>query len=282
MIRLSAFFLLLVLPGQAQTEFEAASVKPYAPPPPVYGRATQTGSAVAGGPGTSDPGLIRWDIASLKALILQAYSVNTYQISGPDWIDSERYSIVAKVAPGATKEQVQLMWRNLLAGRFGLKLHREIREINAYELTVARGGPKLKESVPPKPLLPPPGSEGQVMRVSTTNDSDGCMVFPDGRRGLSTSSSPGHFKFCGGGMTLASLSNLLSPHLTRPLLDKTGLTGKYDFFLDFDPENSATADDNTAPSLAANFLKLGLKLDARKSSIEFLVIDKVQRRPSDN
>jgi len=83
-------------------------------------------------------------------------------------------------------------------------------------------------------------------------------------------------------MTLASLSNLLSPHLTRPLLDKTGLTGKYDFFLDFDPENSATADDNTAPSLAANFLKLGLKLDARKSSIEFLVIDKVQRRPSDN
>lgn len=83
---------------------------------------------------------------------MTAYGVKNYQISGPPWLDTERFSIVAKAPPGAAKEQVLVMWQNLLAQRFQLKLHRETNDIPIYELVVGKNGPKLKESAPdPEP-----------------------------------------------------------------------------------------------------------------------------------
>jgi uncharacterized protein (TIGR03435 family) len=84
--------------------------------------------------------------------------VKGYQISGPAWLASERYDIAAKVPAGATQEQVDVMWQNLLLERFGLRLHHESKEFKVEELVVAKGGPKLKETAqdPTAPLPPGP------------------------------------------------------------------------------------------------------------------------------
>ena len=89
---------------------------------------------------------------------MTAYDVKPYQVSGPDWLDTERYDIAAKVPAGATKEQVNAMWQSLLAERFGVTLHHESKEFQVEELVIGRGGHKLKESAedPAAPLPPGP------------------------------------------------------------------------------------------------------------------------------
>src|SRR5579872_2065119 len=101
-------------PTQSPT-FEVASVKPSAPVPPGGG-GVYFGPA-RGGPGTTDPGQISWFYARLIDLLMTAYEVKSYQISGPAWLATERYNIVAKVPEGAAKEQVNVMWQSLLAER---------------------------------------------------------------------------------------------------------------------------------------------------------------------
>src|SRR5580704_13394802 len=105
--------------------FEVASVK--VSPPPSPGTPVFFGPA-RGGPGTPDPGQITWTNATLKGVLTIAYDVKDYQISGPGWLDTERYDILVKVPAGATKEQVYVMWQSLLAERFGLMLHHAPKE----------------------------------------------------------------------------------------------------------------------------------------------------------
>ena len=92
------------------TEFEVASIKPFVPPPPQGGRGVALGGR-RGGPGTNDPSQITWNGTTLKNVIMTAYGVKNYQVSGPPWLDTERYSIAAKVPPGTTKEQVLVIDR---------------------------------------------------------------------------------------------------------------------------------------------------------------------------
>ena len=100
-----------------------------------------------GGPGSPDPGQITYSNVSLKQVLTNAYGIKSYQISGPKWLDSERFDIVAKIAMGSTKEQFQMMLQNLLAERFKLAVHHETKELPIYALVVGKGGPKLKETV---------------------------------------------------------------------------------------------------------------------------------------
>ena len=100
-----------------------------------------------GGPGSPDPGQITYSNVSLKQVLTNAYGIKSYQVSGPKWLDSERFDIVAKIAMGATKEQFQMMLQNLLAERFKLAVHHETKELPIYALVVGKGGPKLKETV---------------------------------------------------------------------------------------------------------------------------------------
>jgi len=131
--------------ASANLEFEVASVKPM-PPSPTYIPETESG-----GPGTTDPGQITWSGVSLHELLETAYDVESYQISGPAWLGccSDRYTIVAKMPEGATKEQVNLMWQNLLKDRFGMVLHHESRVFQADEMTLAKGASKLAENCVP-------------------------------------------------------------------------------------------------------------------------------------
>ena len=83
----------------------------------------------------------------MKNVLTNAYGVKGFQISGPGWLDSERYDIVAKLPRGATKAEFMVMLQNLLAERFKLTLHREKKDLPMYALVVGKNGPKLKESV---------------------------------------------------------------------------------------------------------------------------------------
>ncbi len=298
--------------GGAPTEFEVAVIKPFVPPAPQAGRAMAMRKG-GGGPGTSDPGQITRNGISLKNLIMTAYAVKGYQVSGPPWLDTERFSIVAKVPPGATKEQVPIMWRNLLAERFLLKLHRETREIPVYEIVPGKNGPKLKESEPPREAakdrpdanIPPQGP------MRPTFGPDGCPVFPGGRGGTSMMMMPGRFRICAKQTTIEGLAEMLTLQLNRPVFDKTGLKAKYDFKLEYEPEGSAgmmigpagnalmgsaaqsgpppeggisaVPGPEPAPPIFAAFQnQLGLKLEPKKAPAEILVIDKMEKTPTDN
>ena len=127
--------------ANAKLSFEAASIKP-APPPDGHGMRV----GMQGGPGTSDPERVTFENFTLSALIGTAYDVKWYQMPGLDMLDANRFNITATLVPGATKEQFRLMLRNLLAERFQLAVHKEMREIPIYALTVAKNGPKLKKA----------------------------------------------------------------------------------------------------------------------------------------
>jgi uncharacterized protein (TIGR03435 family) len=226
------------------------------------------------------------DNVTLLSLILDAYGVQKSQIAGaPDWIASARFDVHAKSPQSVANRPIDQelsqdlpqhqMLRSLLAERFKLALHRGTKDLPVYVLTVAEGGPKLHKA----------------------KSSD---TYPAGlKREDGTPAGPGNMMM-GRGMVngqalpVADLAHLLSDQLGRPVLDKTGLTGKYDFALQWAPDNSqppAFKDDTTGngvpepaasgPSIFAAIQQLGLKLEPQQSPMETLVIDHVEK-PAEN
>ena len=288
--------------------FEVASVKPAAP---ITGNFIRV--MMRGGPGSNDPGQITYTNVTLKNVLMNAYGVKGFQISGPGWLDSERYDIVAKLPRGATKEQFMVMLQNLLAERFKLTLHREKKDLPMYALVVGKNGPKLKESVDE------PGSkEGDAPKAGGHADGplpapgklpmgrDGFPVLPPGagRAGTMISLVSGNAHMAANGQSMAGLAEMLSGQLDLPVVDMTGLTGKYDYTLTFAPEGLAgmrvmggpfsgeggpgmpveiAPDAQSNPNLfTALQEQLGLKLDQRKGPVELLVIDHLERAPIEN
>ena len=204
---------------------------------------------------------------TLKALVAAAYDLTARAISGgPAWVGSDRYDILAET-PGEVQpnlDEQMSMLRKLLADRFKLTFHREPKEFSIYALTVAKSGPKLKESTASPDKLP------ELINV----------VFPD-RISLPARNA-----------TIAQFTSMLQRGvLDRPVVDKTGLSGKYDFDLEWADDESqfggrlrkrASADDSDKPDLfAAMQQQLGLRLEATKGPVETIVIDQVDK-PSAN
>lgn len=261
--------------------FDVASVKPS--PPVKTGQRVYFGPA-RGGPGTADPGQITWTYARFIDLLMTAYDVKGYQISGPAWINSERYDVLVKLPAGATKDQVRVMWGNLLADRFGLKVHREAREFRVEELVVAKGGPKLKESVED----PTPSLNGEPPKFR-----DGALESPGFVLTISPGASRADVHAFSRAQPLSKLTGTLTNMVNRPVLDKTGLTGNYDFTLEFSldmgrlavPVPTNGADDGTDPGLdveAALQDQLGLRLAAAKATLDVVVIDAAEKIPTAN
>jgi uncharacterized protein (TIGR03435 family) len=251
--------------------FEAASVKPA--DPKLSGRIIPP----SGGPGTSDPNRVTFTNAVLKSVLARAYDVRTYQIEGPAWLDSERYTIEAVLPPDTTVETYRLMLRNLLADRFHLVLHHQPRMFQGYELGVGKNGLKIQESVVSA------GSEnvapGHAWLVSdekgrTTLDRPGLVVSVRfGEDGL-LSRVTGRYR------PISDLANMLNNILHQPVLDGTDLPGNYDFDFEF------TA--NPTPGVAGIDIftalreQCGLKLEARKMSLDMIVIDRGDKVPAGN
>ncbi len=261
-------------------EFEVATVRPAAP-------LTPGNLPPRSGPGTSDPERVNYRYRTMKTLLMTAYGMPVNQVIGPPWIDSPRdlFDITAKVPPGATQEQVNVMLQNLLAGRFNLVVHRETRELPFYELTVAKNGLKMKPYVedPNGPKFEP----GKI-----TLDKNGGPMPPPG--GLMITMSSGKRRIVASKQRVGGTPGLvatLQPQLGRPVVDKTGLDGYYDYTLEFSLEGASaavpgqqqTSSDSDAPDLGtAVEEQLGLKLTAKKGPVEVLVVDSGNETPTEN
>jgi len=299
-----------VLAQPAKLQFEVTSVRPSGPVPP--GTWQLPGGRIIGGPGTSDPESIRYERVPFQQLIMAAYGVQRDQIKGPDWATSEdfgvaaRFDISAKVPPGATKDQVATMLQNLLAERFRMSLHHETVQSPGYAVVVAKGSSKLKES-----RGPVNESEWGVRRadgrVNLETEKDGFpQLFP--RMNMGGIFRDGVVRIRFRDYALFDLTQQLSVALAAHMVDRTGLIQKYDFTLEFTPpENglivaiaaittlspgkTAPLDKNgpspgqqdAVPIVSSAMEKqLGLKLQATKIAVDRLVIDHVEKTPTEN
>jgi uncharacterized protein (TIGR03435 family) len=252
------------------------------------------------------PGMFRATGMWVRQLIALAYNLRDFQVTGgPSWIDSERYDIQAKEPDSVASEMHKLsqdqrkelsrsMLQSLLADRFKLKLRHERKELPAYALVVAKGGPKLRAAEPDTDFKGIKGPEGRVQR--------GKSVF--GMGDLTIRDEP-----------LSMLARMLSQQLGRPVLDRTGLEGKYDCTLKWTPGEgeemlgmgpggggpepgkgmvgrgpedggpqlaSPPPPDMSGPSIfTAIQEQLGLKLEPTKAPAEILVVEHVER-PTEN
>jgi uncharacterized protein (TIGR03435 family) len=282
-------------PGD-QPSFEVVSVKLAQPPHP--------GSRLVplrGGPGTNTPTRLRGD-ASFKTLLLRAYRVKSYQVSGPDWIGSEGYEIVAEIAPGTTEEQADLMLQNLLRERFQLKVHRESKELPGYVLLVGKSGPKLNESDPAAAAEDQKAAAaGNLVRPRVTMGPDGFPQIP------ADANLPGTFvlelasgqftrtKLFARHQTIDELADRIGAFLNRPVKNLTEIKGQYDFTLAFESDprmaapggeassNAPSVPAETGPNIfAAVQEQLGLKLEARRLPVEMLIVDRAEKVPLGN
>jgi uncharacterized protein (TIGR03435 family) len=266
-------------PADFSLSFEVASVK-LAAPPAAGGR---SGSAMRGGPGSNDPEQITYTYATLRSVLLKAYDVKTFQLTGPAWLDSEHYDIIAKVPPGATKDQFSRMLQNLLTERFHLALRRESKELQVYDLVVGKNGSTLKESASdPNAPPPPPRAPGPP-----TLDKNGFAELDRaGMITMRTSSDKNgiQMRITAKGQPISMLTQTLENELSRPVRDQTGLGGKYDFTLEYTPEGSASANDGLSEPHIATAVQeqLGLRLEQKKAPVEMLVIDRGDKTPTEN
>ncbi len=273
--------IMLLLPAAWSQEFEVASVKPSPPVPPSGG--VYFGPP-RGGPGTPDPELITWTYARLRELLMTAYDVKTYQIYGPAWLNTERYDIVARVPAGATKKQVNAMWQTLLTERFGVVLHHESREFQVEQLIIDKGGSKLKETTWDSGASLPPGPPQQ--------DKNGGLASPGQVVMISPRQHGASFHTVGKAQPISRLTALLGTELNRPVLDKTGLAGQYDYSLDYITNQTAlplppgaapvNASEPGPDITAAVQQQLGLRLVPGKAMIDVLIVDKAERVPVAN
>jgi len=264
----------------AKLEFDVATVKP---------AAKLTGAVTPrGGPGSANPEQVNYTYLSMKNLLMTAYGLPINQVSGPSWIDSERYDITAKVPPGATKEQVNVMLQNLLADRFKLAVHRETKDLPLYELVVAKNGSKMKPYVEdPNPPKAEPGKPFATGKDGNPVPRPGSLIL---------SMSPGRRRVTASKQPLSKLAEMLAAELGRPVVDKTGLLGDYDYSIEFLPEGPNAAPPGQATGLrpevsadsdAPNLLlavqeQLGLRLEAKKGPVEMLILDKGEKTPTEN
>jgi uncharacterized protein (TIGR03435 family) len=188
----------------------------------------------------------------IKQVIEVAYGVEGYQVSGgPAWLNEDRYNIEAKAEnPDASKSDLNLMMQSLLADRFKLKLSQGTKDFDVYYLVVDKNGPKLT------PLKP-----GDPSRCDRDNS------------------------FACGFTTTAQLANSLKPMTGRPVIDKTGLDGRYDILLDFDTYSSrglTPPPDYDKPQLKTALQEqLGLRLEPQKIPLPLLVVESIDR-PTEN
>ena len=254
------------------------------------------------------PGRFEGTNVPLRLLIQQAYRLPNYQLQGvPSWVDSERYDIAAKAPDGSQPDQLMLMIRSLLIERFKLMAHKETKESPIYALVMTRSdgklGPKLSKTTDdceaitaerraaarargPGPIAVPLNPQGPSERpVCTVN-----MIPVRGGAG-----APFTVRYRAGGQTMEALTRQLSGMVNRPVIDRTGLTGLYDYEIEFSPGRTLNTAPITAPpngtapttpiddgpSVFESVQQLGLKLESTKGPVEYLVIDSVERPVDD-
>lgn len=257
-------------------KFEVASVRPSPPPDPARGMLVRAD----GGPGTHDPTRFVVENFGLDGLITMAWGIEYYQLSAPEWLSNDRFNVTAKVPQGATKEQFRLMMQDLLRERFKAVVHREQKEMQTYELTLAKSGSKLQESA---------GAEEESAAGFLSGPpklaTDGFPALPAGRSSYMAIMYD-RARWRAVNMAMQDFSTRVAAQVGHPVTNATGLKGKYDFILSWEASALRTQGDDsstTGPDLfRALQEQLGLKLDSKKAPIEVLVVDHIERFPTEN
>ena len=271
-------------PGAAgsRVEFEVASVRP-TPPSEQHGLSLGFRMDAAG---------MHIGSLTLREIVAAAYRVKTYQVRGPEWIETERFDVNATLPPGAKAAQVPEMLQALLADRFGLALHREKKEMPVYALVL--GKPPLRVQEVP---ADPDAAAATVVNGTLTGGPAG--VYRDFGNGSSYNFVGG--KFEAKKLRMATLATELERFAERPIVELTNLKGTYDATFavpaeDYQallrraavnsgivmPAQMMRAIDNDINPLPQAIEQLGLKLDARRLAVDLLVIDQVRRTPIEN
>ncbi len=240
--------------GLAQTAatkspvFDAASIRP---------AAGNTRSEFVTSPGTFTA-----RNQSLLFLIYWAYDTPPFQINGPTWMNENRFDVLAKSESGGDDARLRLMLQALLADRFGLKAHKEQKEMQVFAITLAKSGPKFQEST-----------------------DEGPPVFDRGGPTMLTAHR----------VTMKDLAVQVSDPLKRPVIDETGLKGKYEIRIDVaaymqsaggggDGKGGGGEQQIDVMSVLFNALQqqLGVKLESKKANVDLLVVDHLEKAPTDN
>jgi uncharacterized protein (TIGR03435 family) len=276
-------FCLLVgalMPGPTQAQasaFEVASIKTAVDPGPQP--RTCLVPCVPGERFKVDASRVDIRFMTLTRLILMAYRLKPYQLSGPDWMRdwmlASKFDILAKIPEGVSKDLVPEMLQALLAERFKLAIHRENKEMQVLALVVGKNGAKLQVStaeadtfVPDPALTTPPGDPYGPLRIT-------------GRRWELLK------------VTMPGMAQVLTTFVGRPVIDMTNLKGNYRVAWDDPPAPAPVAgqapsdmldavNKNIADAITAALEKAGLKLEPRKSPVEIVVVDRLEKTPTEN
>jgi uncharacterized protein (TIGR03435 family) len=309
--------------------FEVASIKP-APSLMQLAADVQSGKARLGM--RVDGARLDLNFVSLRDIITGAFKVKPNQISGPDWLISQRFEIHAKLPEGATKEQIPEMLQTLLVERFKLTFHRENREQSVYALIVSKSGLKMKEAVE-EPATPPPAEE--AAKTPAPNEKDGKELMsvdtPEGsmkmkQQGNTISMNAGKAGSMrmvmgeNGSMSMEfpklkmpEFAELLTQFTDRQVVDMTELTSAYQIALELPKEEiinlakkmmpeiammtggsapggaapstglgGVEASDPSGSSVFQAVQQLGLKLDSRKVPTDMVIIDHIEKDPTED
>ena len=258
---LSAALAVSAMAQEVRPQFDVSSVKP-----------NKKNCCSSGGANNGQAGAKN---STLKGLISLAYKVQEFQsVGGPGWIGSDRFDVEGRTEDRtADPDRLRLMLRSLLEDRFKLKLHMESRQVPVYALVVAKGGPKIK-----------------LAADQTSPDVNGPSKPGAGPNHGAVRFGPG--SMTGNAVNFPLLVRFLSQRLDRPVIDRTGLSGRYDFVLQWTPSvgeanvdpggNPLPPGDTLGPSIfSAIQEQLGLRLESTKGPMEVLVIDSAEM-PDEN
>jgi uncharacterized protein (TIGR03435 family) len=192
--------------------------------------------------------------ATLKMILQAAYGLSALQINGPGWLEADRYDLEAKSPQGVPDTEMMPMLQSLLKVRFQLMAHRETREMPVYDLIVGKDGLKIS-LFDPSHIPPTPPRNGAASLII-------------------------------GAMTMSQLAAQMTPAAGRPVVNKTGLEGRYFCAVSFSPLSAEATGSGTDPRpldiFAAVQQQLGLKLEPNKGPLEVLTVDHAERVPTEN
>ena len=295
---------LIICLGSAYGQtFEVASVKPAGAldPRKIMSGEQRIGKKV-------DKARVEYFSVALGELIAEAYQVKSFQINGPDWLQgmgAPRFDIQAKMPEGSTESQIPQMLQALLAERFGLKIHKDNKERSVYDLVVAKTGLKMK---PADALPATPEEPTQGIKVSGNMQDGKGVTVKGGPEGGTTRVAPMpdgkgmHIELSR--LPIDRLVELLSRMVDRPVVDMTGLKGDYQVALDL-PMNAMMAmagamgagpgpggrgggantmaeASDPGTSIFESVQKMGLKLEPHKGPLETIVVDHLEKTPTEN
>jgi uncharacterized protein (TIGR03435 family) len=255
---------------------------------------------------------------SLKQLIASAYKMRTYEINCPDWLTTDRFDIEARMPDGATKDDVPAMLQALLVERFKLAAHREMQDQPVLALVIGKNGSKLKEATETGTALDPsiPLKPGESLvdsldgPIRLMKNADGSTTYNMGERGTFTlrfDSATLSMHMEASSITMkgfAVMMNSLGGGEGRQVVDMTGLTGKYQAAVEFPlmdlmsslssqginiptrppsgGSDGAATDPEGGATVSAALAKLGLRMDKSRAQVQRLVVDHIEKMPTEN